>query len=259
MERMKQGELTWTDLAAKDLDAQTRFYEGLFGWSHTDVPVDGGTYRMFSLGGHTVGGASAMQPAMEAAGMPSMWNTYLAVDDVDAEVAKAIELGGTVVVPAMDVMNRGRFAGIQDPTGGMVYLWKTTAPDESEAYGKPGMLSWADLETRDPEKAADFYSRLLGWQVQEMNQGPEPYWQFNVDGQGEGGIMPMPEMVPADVPAYWLDYFGTEDINESVDKAKSLGATVTVEPMNVGGMVSFAVLADPAGAQFALMQPTGSM
>jgi predicted enzyme related to lactoylglutathione lyase len=86
-----------------------------------------------------------------------------------------------------------------------------------------------------------------------------PYWQIDIGGAGEGGIMPMPDMVPPEVPAYWLDYFGTADIAASIAKAKELGATVTVEPAAVGGMVSFAVLEDPAGATFALMQPLGSM
>lgn len=67
--------------------------------------------------------------------------------------------------------------------------------------------------------------------------------------------MQMPEMVPAEVPAYWLPYFGTADVSARVAKAVESGATVLSEPMELGGMVKFAVLADPAGATFALMQP----
>jgi predicted enzyme related to lactoylglutathione lyase len=72
--------------------------------------------------------------------------------------------------------------------------------------------------------------------------------------------MPMPEMEgQSPIPAHWLDYFGTADIDASVAKARALGGSVFVEPMTVGSMVSFAVLADPAGATFALMQPLGAM
>jgi len=258
MERIKQGEFTWTDLAAKDLDAQSHFYESLFGWHHTDVPMDDGTvYRMFAIDGQTVGGAAQMRPEMAAQGVPSMWNTYVAVDDVDAVTDKAVQLGGKVVVPPMDVMERGRMAGIKDPTGGVLYLWKSYRPDAAETYGVPGALAWSDLETREPEKAAAFYKALFGWDIQSLNEGPMPYWQVNVDGQGEGGIMPMPEMVPPGAPAFWIDYFGTSDMGASVTKAESLGATALAPPMEVGGMVSFAVLADPSGATFALMQPLG--
>ena len=43
--------------------------------------------------------------------------TYIGVDDVDANAARAVELGGTIIRPPMDIPNTGRFAVIQDPTG----------------------------------------------------------------------------------------------------------------------------------------------
>ena len=62
-------------------------------------------------------------------------------------------------------------------------------------------------------------------------------------------------MVPAEVPAYWLPYFGTPDVSASVAQAQELGAKVLSEPMEVPGMVVFAMLADPAGATFAVAWP----
>lgn len=258
MERTKQGEFAWTDLYAKNLDGQTAFYEGLFGWTHADVPIgDGAVYRTFSLNGHNVSAAHEMPPEMAAKGLPSMWNLYLAVDDVDAKVAQAVALGGSIAMPATDVMGVARYAAIMDPTGAPVFLWHNTKPDASTVYLEKGMFSWADLLTRDPEKAADFFTKLLGWSVKQLDMPGEPYWQVSVDGEGQGGIMPMPEMVPAEVPSYWMEYFGTDDIDASVAKAKELGGTVTVEPTKVGTMLSFAVVDDPAGATFALLQPYG--
>ena len=136
---------------------------------------------------------------------------YLAVDDIDATIAKVAGLGGTVVMPPADVPgDAGRIAGVQDPTGAHIFFWKPKHHDESMEYMLPGTLSWCDLSTRDPQKAIDFYSKLVGWDVQaHAPPGPMPYWVVNVGGQGEGGIMPMPEMVPAEMPAYWLPYFGS--------------------------------------------------
>jgi len=257
MERTKQGEFNWTDLSARDLDAQTSFYEGLFGWTHKDVPFDGGlVYRMFDLDGHTVAGASQMNPDMAAMGMPSSWNTYIAAENIDLIASRAVELGGEVFMAAQDVTGFGRMVGIKDPTGASVFFWKPLTPDTSEVYGVPGALAWNDLETRDPARASAFFGKLLGWDIQRLDAGPMPYWQINVDGQGEGGISPMPEMVPAEAPAFWLDYFGTDDIKSIVSHAIALGASVQQAPTEAGGgMVSFAVLTDPAGATFALMQP----
>jgi uncharacterized protein len=255
MERLKQGEFTWVDLAAKDLDAQSRFYEGLFGWTHEDIPVPGdGLYRMFALDGATVAGAAPMSPEMEDSGMPSMWNTYIAADDVDAMAARAAELGGKVVMPAMDVMDQGRMAGIQDPTGGTVFFWKAMTHTGAQTFMEAGSVSWSELSTRDPAKAIEFYTSLLGWQIDPLDAGPTPYWQIKIDGTGEGGIMPMPQGMPAEMPAFWLAYFGATDARAATDKAKSLGATVQLEPTEVPGMLIFSVLADPAGATFAILQ-----
>lgn len=261
MERTKTGEFNWVDLSAKDFAAQSAFYESLFGWTHTDMPFgEGQTYRMFTKGGHTVAAVSQLAPELVAAGVPTAWNTYLATDDVDATVAKAVELGATVAMPPTDVPGSGRMAAIQDPTGGFIFFWKAggDSSTRSMTYFEPGALSWNDLNTRDPETAAAFYSALLGWQVvkrDERDDGPMPYWQINVDGRGQGGMMPMPDMVPAEVPSFWMPYFGSADVGADVAKATELGGAVLVEPTEVRGMVSFAILSDPLGATFALMQP----
>ena len=258
MERTKNGEFNWVDLSAKDFEGQSAFYKALLGWTHEDMPMgEGMIYRMFKADGHTVGGAAQLSPEQMSQGRRTAWNVYLAVDDIDATVAKVAGLGGTVVMPPADVPgDAGRIAGVQDPTGAYIFFWKPKRSDESMEYMLPGTLSWCDLSTRDPQKAIDFYSKLVGWDIQAMAPaGPMPYWIVNVGGQGGGGIMPMPEMVPADMPAYWLPYFGSASITASVAKAKELGATVLADTMEIPDMVAYAVLADPAGAAFALMQP----
>ena len=69
-----------------------------------DVP-DAGGYRLFLLHGHTVAGIG---PLTEG---PPSWTTYVNVDDVDGVVAEVARLGGTVVVPPMDLPNgSGRIA-----------------------------------------------------------------------------------------------------------------------------------------------------
>jgi len=266
MERTKTGEFNWVDLSAKDFDAQSAFYEALFGWTHTDMPFgEGQTYRMFYKGGRVKAAVSQLPPDLVAAGVPSAWNTYIATDDVDETVAKAVGLGAAIAIPPMDVPGSGRMAAIQDPTGGHVFFWKPSGGSSTNdmTYWEPGALSWADLNTRDPQRAAEFYTGLLGWDVQARLGGAMPYWVINVDGEGQGGMMPMPEMVPAETPSFWMPYFGSADIDADIAKAVSLGGTVLVgrtditQPAPDGqsmGTVAFAVMSDPGGATFALMQ-----
>lgn len=257
MQRNKNGQFSWTDLSAKDFDKQAAFYEGLFGWTFTDMPFgEGQTYRMYKKDGHTVAAISQMQPQMIANGVPSMWNNYLYADDVAATADRAVELGGSIAMPAREVPgDGGMMAAIEDPTGAFLFLWHANRPDATTVYGEPGTLAWTDLNTTDPAKAAAFYSALVGWDIAQMQQGPMPYWQVSVDGEGEGGIMPMPE----GDHSFWMPYFGSADIDADVAKAGDLGATIHVPPTEAGGgMISFAVLTDPQGATFALMQMLGT-
>jgi uncharacterized protein len=255
MERTKTGEFNWLDLSATDIEGQTKFYEGLLGWSHADIPFgNGAIYKMYSIDGKIVGGGTQMNPALLETGVPSAWNTYTRAEDVDATAERAVALGGAVIMPAMDVAGTGRMVGIADPTGAAFFLWKPITPEATMTYMEAGALFWSELNTRDPEKASDFYRKLFGWEYARLEQ-EMPYWQIIVDGKGEGGIMPMPKMVPAETSSYWLVYFATDDIQASVAKARELGASVLLEPTEVPDMLAFAVLADPAGATFALGQP----
>lgn len=256
MERTKTGEFSWTDLSAGDLEGQTGFYEGLLGWTHTDMPLgDGMTYRMFKTGGHDVAGIIPLAPEQAEMGQPSAWNSYVHAEDVDATVAKAVELGAEVIMPPTDMPGAGRTAAIKDPTGAFLFFWKPVEPDATTEYGKAGTLSWVELDTRDPQRAIDFYTRLLDWHIESSGGGEMPYWEVKVDGQSEAGIMPMPEMVPPEVPSYWLPYFTVTDAKGAAAKAAGLGGRVLVGPLEVPGDLWFSVVADPQGATFGLMQP----
>jgi hypothetical protein len=257
MERVKLGELTWTDYQSKDVNGDSAFYEELLGWTHEDMPTGEGRpdYRMFYKDGVVVAACNQMSPDMVASGMPPFWAVYVATPDIEATIAKAEELGGTVIMPLMDVLDSGRMVAIADPTGGSIFFWQKKDFAGAGKFMAPGAISWADLSTRDPEGAGAFYSELLGWEIKPTDMGPMPYWQVYVDGEGQGGIMPMPEMVGDEVPPFWIVYFGVADIDASVAKAVSLGATVITPPAEIGGGVSFSVVSDPAGATFALLGP----
>jgi predicted enzyme related to lactoylglutathione lyase len=254
MDRHKPGHFSWIDLTAKDVEAQSRFYENLFGWTYRDEPTDmGPPYRMFMRDGKDVTGVGPMPPDMEAAGMPPMWSTYIGVDDADAVIAKAAELGGQVTMPLMEVPDFGRMVGISDPTGATVFFWQPTGYPGAAVYGVHGSLVWNDLNTRDLAAAADFYEALLGWEVDRSGENDPDYWSISIDGQPEGGMMFMGEQFPAEVPAHWLVYFAVDDARATVEKAVELGGRAEMEPMEIPVCV-FCVLSDPAGATFAIMQ-----
>lgn len=255
--RASHGEFGWVDLAAQDLDAQTRFYETLFGWTHEDIPTgQGQAYRMFYLDGERVAGASQMSPELYPPGTPSMWITYVMSDDVDQTIAKAEQLGGQVVMPAVDVdvMGDGRMAGVQEPAGTFVFFLRPGEDGGVQRASEPGSLVWNDLSTREPEKAVEFFTRLLPWEIRPITGSSTPYWQIDVAGMPEGGITPMPPQMPEHAPGSWLVYFGVENIRAFHAQATSAGCGPQMEPIDAGG-TAFCVFSDPAGAVFAVMEP----
>jgi predicted enzyme related to lactoylglutathione lyase len=106
------GALTWNDLMSPDIPASTEFYTALFGWEVSEIPGAEGQYWSITNDGRINGG---IMPAPE--GFHPVWNLYFAVEDVDAALAKAGELGGGTVAPRMDVPNGTSFAVLRDPTG----------------------------------------------------------------------------------------------------------------------------------------------
>lgn len=113
------GAFIWSELVSTDTQGALAFYASLFGID--TVEVDMGMdepYRMLAIGEDQVAGA--MAPPME--GIPNHWSIYFAVADLDDALGKTAELGGSVVVPAFDVPDVGRMAGVADPTGAMCML-----------------------------------------------------------------------------------------------------------------------------------------
>ncbi len=117
------GALTWNELQSRDLAAAIPFYEQLFGWRFEDL--DGSGYTMIMLdtkpGEDKSNGAAMSTPAGVPDEVPSCWLVYFAVEDCDAAVARAVGLGASVFLPAMQ-MGPGRFAGLTDPTGASLML-----------------------------------------------------------------------------------------------------------------------------------------
>jgi uncharacterized protein len=108
-----------------------------------------------------------------------------------------------------------------------------------------------ELHTRDPEKAEKFYKELFDWKFEDVPD--KDYTVINVgDGTG-GGIMKSP--MPPDARPQWVPYVLVDDVEASTEKAKSLGARVLIEIMEVPDMGRFSMFLDPTGAAFALWQP----
>jgi uncharacterized protein len=243
------GQFCWTDLMTTDPAAAKAFYTTLFGWNAKDMPFPGGVYTMLQKGEHEVAGLGGQPPEEQSRGIPPHWNVYVSVDDAEAAAAKAASLGANVLAPPFDVMDSGRMAILADPTGAVFFLWQPKHHIGSTLWGEVGAPSWFELQTTDPERAKAFYTALFGWST----GGDATYTEWIVDGQHVGGMLKIdPSWGP--VPPNWSSYFSVESAEDTVSRARALGAKVYMGPKSAGTTGTFAVLADPQGAMFSVYE-----
>lgn len=243
-----QGTPCWIDIGTPDLDGAIAFYSDLFGWDVEKGPEEMGHYSMARLRGKNVAGMADQQ-------VPGMvvWTTYLAVDDVDATVASAVEHGGTVVAEAMNVEEFGRMAIVADPGGAVVALWQAGSHPGADLVNEPGTVCWNELTTRAVDASIEFYRTVLGMECTHTPSDEMDYYEFQVGGRDVGGLMPMVgDMWPAELPNHWMVYFAVEDADATAARCVELGGQAPVPPTDIPPG-RFAVLNDPQGGHFSIL------
>jgi predicted enzyme related to lactoylglutathione lyase len=246
------GTFSWAELSTTDADGAKSFYSELFGWEPDDQPVgDGMTYTMLRLGGREVGALYSM-PEAERGQMPAHWNSYVTVADANATAQRAEELGGAVIVPAFDVMDAGRMAVLQDPTGAVLSVWQPGQSIGATVVNDVGAVVWNELGTTDPEAARRFYGELFGW---TFDAGASADYSMIRNGERmNGGVRAQTdEERSTGIPPNWLVYFTVTSVDDAVARAEEAGARALVPPMDIA-IGRFAVLADPQGAVFAVFE-----
>lgn len=243
------GTPSWVDHAAKNIETSNTFYGGLFGWEPEDQGEQMGHYTLLRKGGKTVAGN---MPVMHEA-QPSVWVNYVSVDDADLTVERARKAGAVVFAEPMDVSDIGRMAVFADPTGAVIGVWQPKSFIGAELANESGALVWTELNSRDLPAAKAFYSEVFGWEPSDLDMGGMDYTEWKLGDKTVAGMLAMPEMVPAEVPAYWLVYFGVDDTDAAVAKATEMGAQTLLPPTDIPPG-RFAVLTDPDGATFAVIK-----
>jgi uncharacterized protein len=247
------GTPCWTDVTSTDLPRAIEFYRALFGWdAEVAAEPEAGGYTMFKLDGKNV--AAGSPPIGEPAA--SYWTTYLASDAVDDTAEKIRAAGGTVLMDPFDVFDAGRMTIARDPTGATFGVWQANRHIGAQLANDPGTMNWNECQTTDAEAAAAFYEAAFGVEVKPypMAEGRPPYNVIEVGGRGVAGIFEINEHM-GDVPPNWSTVFAVANTDETVAKAKELGGTALVEGMDLPDIGRMAVLQDPTGAVFQVLQP----
>lgn len=247
------GTPTWIDLTVPDAEGARSFYQSLFGWEYDVSGEEYGGYATARLGARPAAGISSPMPG--APPMPPAWSMYFATHDIEADVARAVELGATVLAPAMAIEPFGSMAFLADPTGAPFGLWQAARHIGAEVTDEPGSAVWYELYSPDVKRARDFYAALLGATVEPMPGGPE-YYVFK---HGEDQLCGVMQTDPAwgDFPPHWVVYFGVADTDAALATITANGgkALSAAEDTPFGRM---AAVADPSGAQFKVISAPAS-
>lgn len=259
----------WVDLAQDDPQRAADFYSGLLGWDVADgmPPEAPGHYFMATIGGRLVAGVGSRPEAIPPG---TGWTTYVWVDSADEAVARAEELGGSVVMPAMDVFDAGRTAMLADPEGAIFGVWQAQRHRGAQAVNEPGTWNFSGLHTRDPEAALAFYGGLFGWDGGELEPGSgtvllrRPGYGEHLEtlqpgitqgmadmGAPEGFVDAVGWLVPlgeGEEPS-WDVTFAVADADVTAALADELGGTVLMPPTDMP-WVRMTVIRDPQGAVF---------
>jgi predicted enzyme related to lactoylglutathione lyase len=121
---------------------------------------------------------------------------------------------------------------------------------------KPGSFCWFELATSDQAAAKQFYSGLFGWTPHDFPMGPDSFYtMFQLRGRNVGAAYTLDAgQAQQGVPPHWGTYVAVANVEDAIAKAKSLGGTVVLDPLDVGEHGRMAVLRDPTGAFISLWQ-----
>lgn len=247
--------VAWFEVATRDPEASTRFYSELFGWTTSSMPIpgmEGINYTMLHSPGSDTPFSGVMPMTPEWGDFAPQWCLYLSTDDVDAAASKAVELGGTVMVPAFDIPGVGRIAGIIDPSGAFFYLMKSA--ESGGELNHPAV--WFEVYGKTEKTITDFYGGLFGWTSASMPYPGKEGAHYTMLGapQPFAGVQGMDSPEWEGFAPVWAVFFGVEDVDATVAKAVSLGAKIKVEPMSIPTVGRMAAVEDPQGAWFFVMK-----
>lgn len=251
------GKMVWADLVTPDLGAAERFYGGLLGWTFQTIHTGESDYAVALVDGRPIGGLF-QKPIPAGQHRQSAWLTFIAVRDVDAAKRVALAHGAKVVSDARNYPSRGRQAVLSDPEGAVFAVLASSSGDAPDYLAAPGEWIWSSLLSRTPGSEAAFYQQVFSYDVFDLasDDGLE-HVILSSDDYARASANAMPGD-PARRHAHWLNFIRVDHTIDMVAKVQALGGRVLVEPHvdRHGGQV--AVVADPAGAPFGLMEWTNS-
>jgi uncharacterized protein len=185
------------------------------------------------------------------------WLVFISVKDVGRAQKTVLVRGGRVLANARMYSRRGRQAVFADPQGAVFAVLESSSGDPSDRLADPGEWIWSSLVTHDANTEAAFYQDLFGYQVFDPRDDDQDQQHLVLadDHFARASCNTLPASAVGLHP-HWLQFARVLNAKDAAARVQSLGGKVLVAPHpdRHGGMI--AVVADPAGAPFGLLEWT---
>lgn len=168
---------------------------------------------------------------------------HIEVADVDAAVNRAVAAGARLERTAADY-DYGRNGVIRDPFG---HRWLISAPPPGPGF-RHGDIGYVSLWLPDVERAATFYSRVLGWRYAPAS-GPQ--------GRRVEGLAFHHGLWGGVEPSTLFCCYAVDDIATATARIEAAGGTAGTPSAEPYGFV--ATCTDDQGVRFAVYQPPGGV
>ena len=255
--QMQPGKFIWADLFSADVDASIAFYTNVFGWKVKEtgaarVDKNGEIYYHLLSKGKPVAGIVS-RPTVKGETDKALWVGHISTQNVQAAVNIAENLGAKVSLKPRQFGQRGTHAIITDPQGGIVGFLSSDSGDPRDEDAVSGEWSWAQLFSINPNAAMNFYSEVIGYEVQELPQiERENDFILSQDDITRVGIVPLPESFPQQ--DRWIGFVSIDNIDKTLRKAKEAGGKIIYAPRKEVFDSQLAIIADSNGALIGLIQ-----
>ncbi len=246
------GRFVWHELFTKDAQLATDFYMRLFDWQATEPEGEGELIRLQHADGGEVAGVVQLEPDQD---LPAQWVPAVAVQDLETSADRSEKLGADVPVQGDHLAPGEKLGLIRDPQGALVAPMQDGATDRAARDLPPGPVggfTWHELITPAAQEQEGFYARVFDWQLTERDMKDKgSYRMFTTRDRPVGGLVPA---VRKDSPAFWLSYVQVDDAAKVLRRTELMGGTVHQGVLRLPDGKRYALLADPTGASFGVVE-----
>jgi uncharacterized protein len=160
---------------------------------------------------------------------------------------------GQELMEPRDVDLHGRMAIAADPSGAVFGLWQAAEHIGTARTADPGTLVWSEALSKDYETSRAFYTTVFGYRAEEIGDGGTQYAALYAADKPVAGTGDLHPDFAAGTPPHWLPYFATGCTDDTVRQVTDGGGELVGTPLETD-FGRMAVLADPEGARFAVIE-----